>query len=81
MVFEGLLRPTWAWAGLGPGRPGPGRAWAHGRGLWPRPYRPIHREILFSENNSERKTGAATVVGLGIKKISFVSILKRSAKI
>lgn len=32
-------------------------------------------------NNKDRNIGAATVVGLGIKKISFVSILNRSAKI
>ena len=33
------------------------------------------------ENSNDKKIGAATVVGRGIKKISFESILKRSAKI
>jgi hypothetical protein len=33
------------------------------------------------ENNKDKKIGAATVVGLGIRKISFVNILKRSASI
>jgi|TARA_B110001469_G_C9425410_1_gene216596 hypothetical protein len=32
-------------------------------------------------NNKDRKIGAMTVAGLGIKKISFVNILKRSASI
>ena len=32
-------------------------------------------------NNNDRKIGAITVAGLGIKKISFVSILNKSAKI
>ncbi len=32
-------------------------------------------------NNKDKNIGAATVVGLGIIKISFVNILKRSAKI
>jgi hypothetical protein len=32
-------------------------------------------------NSNERKIGAATVVGRGIKKISFDNILKRSANI
>lgn len=32
-------------------------------------------------NKSDKKIGAMTVAGRGIKKISFVSILKRSAKI
>jgi hypothetical protein len=31
--------------------------------------------------SNERKMGAITVAGRGIKKISFVSILNRSAKI
>jgi len=44
-------------------------------------------QIKFNENNScvaksnDRKTGAIVVVGLGIKKTSLVSILKRSASI
>lgn len=33
------------------------------------------------ENNNDKKIGAATVVGLGIRKTSFVNILKRSASI
>jgi hypothetical protein len=33
------------------------------------------------ENSNDKKIGAATVVGLGIKKISFDSILNKSAKI
>lgn len=33
------------------------------------------------ENNKDKKMGADTVVGLGIKKISLESILKRSANI
>ena len=33
------------------------------------------------ENNKERKIGAATVVGLGIRNISLDNILNRSAKI
>jgi len=33
------------------------------------------------ENNNDKKIGAATVVGRGIKKTSLVSILKRSASI
>lgn len=33
------------------------------------------------ENNNDKKIGAETVVGLGIKKISLESILKRSANI
>jgi hypothetical protein len=32
-------------------------------------------------NNKDRKIGAITVAGRGIKKISFVNILKRSANI
>lgn len=32
-------------------------------------------------NNKDRKIGAITVAGRGIKKISFVNILKRSASI
>tara|TARA_B110000503_G_C7143916_1_gene412095 strand:+ start:397 stop:528 length:132 start_codon:yes stop_codon:yes gene_type:complete len=32
-------------------------------------------------NSKERNIGAITVLGLGIKKISLVSILKRSASI
>ena len=44
-------------------------------------------QIKFNENRSwvpnkrERKIGAITVAGRGIRKISFVSILKRSATI
>jgi hypothetical protein len=33
------------------------------------------------EKSKERKIGAATVVGRGIKKISFDNILNKSAKI
>jgi hypothetical protein len=33
------------------------------------------------ENSKDKKIGAATVVGLGIRKISLVNILKRSASI
>jgi hypothetical protein len=33
------------------------------------------------ENSNERKIGAATVVGLGIRKISLESILNKSANI
>lgn len=33
------------------------------------------------EKSNDKKIGAATVVGLGIRKTSFVSILKRSANI
>jgi hypothetical protein len=33
------------------------------------------------ENSKERNIGAATVVGLGIRNISFDNILNRSAKI
>ena len=44
-------------------------------------------QIKFNENrscvpnNNDKKIGAITVAGRGIKKISFVSILKRSATI
>lgn len=34
-----------------------------------------------TENNKDKKIGAATVVGRGIKKTSLVSILNKSAKI
>ena len=34
-----------------------------------------------TENNKDKKIGAAIVVGLGIRKISFVNILNKSAKI
>jgi hypothetical protein len=37
--------------------------------------------ISCIENNRDKKIGAATVVGLGIRKISLVNILKRSASI
>ena len=36
---------------------------------------------IWVASNKERKIGAAAVVGLGIKNISLVSILKRSATI
>ena len=44
-------------------------------------------QMKFSEkrscvaNRSDRKIGAITVAGLGIRKISFVSILNKSASI
>jgi hypothetical protein len=44
-------------------------------------------QIKFNENSncvankSDKKIGAITVAGRGIKKISFVSILNKSAKI
>ena len=44
-------------------------------------------QIKFNEksnwatNNKDKKIGAMTVAGRGIKKISFVNILKRSARI
>ena len=37
--------------------------------------------ISCTEKSNDKKMGAATVVGLGIKKISFVNILNKSATI
>ena len=39
------------------------------------------QNINCVENNNDKNIGAATVVGRGIKKISFDNILNKSAKI
>lgn len=45
------------------------------------PHAKFNEKRSWVVNNSERKIGAEAVVGLGIKKISFVNILNKSASI
>jgi hypothetical protein len=45
------------------------------------PHTKFKQNSNWVANNNDKKTGAATVVGLGIINISFVSILNKSASI
>ena len=45
------------------------------------PHMKFKLNTSWTENNKDRKIGAATVVGLGIRKTSFVNILNKSARI
>lgn len=45
------------------------------------PHMKFKLKASWVENSNERKIGAATVVGLGIRKISLESILNKSANI
>jgi hypothetical protein len=45
------------------------------------PHIKLRLKTSCTENKRDKKMGAATVVGLGIKKTSLVNILNKSAKI
>ena len=45
------------------------------------PHTKLRQNSNCTANNRDKKIGAATVVGLGIKNISFVKSLNKSAKI